>query len=105
MDKTTKLAFKLISLAGDAKSMAFEALAAARKKDFKAAEKMIQQCDEKINDAHQVQYQILTQECSGTCDVTLNFMMVHAQDHVMTTVLAKDLVEEQILLRKEISEK
>ena len=34
MDKATELAFQLISLAGDAKSMAFEALADARKKDF-----------------------------------------------------------------------
>lgn len=32
MDKATELAFQLITLAGDAKSMAFEALADARKK-------------------------------------------------------------------------
>ena len=44
----------------------------------------------------------MSRECSGTCDVTINFMMVHAQDHVMTTILAKDIVEEQILLRKEL---
>lgn len=102
MDKATELAFQLISLAGDAKSMAFEALADARKKDFASAESKIKQCDEKIKEAHKVQYELLSRECSGTCDVTINFMMVHAQDHVMTTILAKDIVEEQILLRKEL---
>lgn len=102
MDKATQLAFQLISLAGDAKSMAFEALAAARKKEFQLAQEHITACDQKINEAHKVQYELLSKECSGTCDITINFMMVHAQDHVMTTILAKDIVEEQILLRKEL---
>ena len=102
MNKTTKLAFELISLAGDAKSMAFEALSCARKKEFLEAKEKMQQCDDKINEAHKVQYKLLSEECSGDCDLDISFMMVHAQDHVMTALLAKDLIEEQICLREEL---
>lgn len=77
-------------------------MASARKKDFLTADNKMKQCDEKINEAHKVQYELLSSECAGDCDVDINFMMVHAQDHVMTTILAKDVVEEQILLRKEL---
>ena len=50
-----------------------------------------------------LQFQILSQETSGTCEVELSFIMVHAQDHLMTAILAKELISEQIEMKKEIT--
>ena len=103
MIKSSETAFALIAKAGEARSYAFEALDKAKEGDFSSAEELIEKAEELLNDAHQIQFQILSQESSGTCDVELSFIMVHAQDHLMTSILAKELIVEQIETKKEIA--
>ncbi|WP_161945236.1 PTS lactose/cellobiose transporter subunit IIA, partial [Bacillus cereus] len=45
--------------------------------------------------AHNSQTQILAAEAGGE-SVELGFIMVHAQDHLMTTLLLSDIVEHLI---------
>lgn len=104
MTKSTETAFALIAKAGEARSYAFEALDKAKEGAFDEANELIENAETLLNDAHQVQFQILSQETSGTCDVELSFIMVHAQDHLMTAILAKELICEQIETKKEIAE-
>lgn len=104
MIKSGETAFALIAKAGEARSYAFEALDKAKEGDFDTAETLLGKAEELLNDAHQVQFQILSQETSGTCEVELSFIMVHAQDHLMTAILAKELISEQIEMKKEIAE-
>lgn len=103
MNKSSETAFSLIAKAGEARSYAFEALDKAKEQDFDGAEELLEKAEELLNEAHQVQFQILSQETSGTCEVELSFIMVHAQDHLMTAILAKELISEQIETKKEIA--
>lgn len=102
MEQNGETAFALIAKAGEGRSYAFEALDKAKEGDFAGAEELLEKSEELLNDAHQVQFQILTQETNGTCSVELSFLMVHAQDHLMTAILAKELITEQIEMKKEI---
>lgn len=104
MNKSSETAFALIAKAGEARSYAFEALDKAKDGDFKEANELINNADELLNEAHQVQFQILSQETSGTCDVELSFIMVHAQDHLMTAILAKELIVELIEQKQELTQ-
>ena len=103
MTKSSETAFALIAKTGEARSYSFEALDKAKEGDFEAAAALLEKAEELLNDAHQVQFQILSQETSGTCEVELSFIMVHAQDHLMTAILAKELISEQIEMKKEIT--
>ncbi|GAA2944063.1 PTS lactose/cellobiose transporter subunit IIA [Enterococcus raffinosus] len=95
--------FKIISAAGDSRGSAFEALRLARKGKFDEAEAKMQEAKEKSIDAHDVQTQLITSEINGEKTET-SLLMVHAQDHLMTSILARDLIEEMIGMLKEQSE-
>ncbi len=92
--------FKIISASGDSRGAAFEALRAARKGDFEAAESKLQEAKEKSIDAHDVQTKLITAEINGE-QTDLSLLMVHAQDHLMNSLLARDLIEEMIEMLKE----
>lgn len=104
MNKSKETAFALIAKAGEARSYAFEALDKAKELDFDEAAILLEKAEVLLNEAHQIQFQILSEETSGTCDVELSFIMVHAQDHLMTAILAKELIFEQIEVKKEMNE-
>ena len=63
----------------------------------------MQEAKEKSIDAHDVQTQLITSEINGEKTET-SLLMVHAQDHLMTSILARDLIEEMIGMLKEQSE-
>ena len=50
-----------------------------------------------VNDAHKAQMDILVAEANGE-DVKMNVLLVHAQDHFMTSMLAVDLIKGMIEL-------
>jgi PTS system cellobiose-specific IIA component len=50
-----------------------------------------------------VQTKLITGEINGDKTET-SLLMVHAQDHLMTSILARDLIEEMIGMLKEQSE-
>ena len=104
LNKTTETAFGLIAKAGEAKSYVFEALDEAKTGDYEKAVEFIEKAEVLLVDAHQIQFKMLSAESSGTSDIEVNFIMVHAQDHLMTTILAKDLMIEIIENKKEIQE-
>lgn len=102
MDKITETAFQLISKSGEAKSNVFEALYTAQEGNYAEAEEKIALADDLLNDAHKLQFELLQKEASGEQNIKVNFIMVHAQDHLMTTILAKDLIVEQIKLIEKV---
>ena len=44
-----------------------------------------------LKEAHDSQMDVMQAEATGD-DVELGFIMVHAQDHLMTTLLLKDII-------------
>lgn len=93
---------ELIVNAGQAKSYAQIAMAAARKKQFAIAEQNIASAKEVINLAHKVQTQLIAMD-EGQGKIPVTLLMVHAQDHLMNAMLAMDMAEEIIILRKELA--
>lgn len=93
----------LIAHSGNARSLAFEALDAAKEKNFEESKKLINESQEESTKAHQVQTDLLINEANGN-NVQVNLLLIHAQDHLMTSMLAIELIKEIIELRKEREE-
>lgn len=94
-----KISFGIIAYAGDAKSCAFGALQAAKNGDFDKAAELLRASDAAAAKAHQIQTELLCQEANGS-GAAVDVLLVHAQDHLMTSLLAVDLIKELIELYK-----
>lgn len=98
MDSSTeKISFNIIANSGDGRSFAFEALKSARLGDFEKSEELIKKSDESLNLAHKTQTELLCQEANGN-KTDVDVLLIHAQDHLMTSILANELIKEMILL-------
>lgn len=98
-ENISKLGLELVALAGDARSIYLEILNNAKQKKFDNIDSLLKEAEELITECHVKQTELLQQEASGKYgDVTL--IMVHGQDHLMTTILLKELVEHIVELYK-----
>lgn len=92
-------AFQLILHAGNARSLAMEAMQEAKKGNFDEAEAKLIEADSAFNEAHHVQTDLIQKEAGGA-EFDLPLIMVHAQDHLMTSMTLIDLAKEIIELHK-----
>lgn len=95
---------KLISHGGDARSSCMEAIHYAKINDFESAEKSMDNAIKQLEEAHKVQTQMIQAEAAGG-KTELSLLLVHAQDHLMTAGVVKDLAWEFIELYQKMSEK
>ena len=99
-----EVAMGLIAGAGDSRSYCMEAIDCARDGDFDKAREAIDKAVTAMVETHDVQTQLIRDEMEGKSEA-VSLLMVHAQDHVMTAMLAKDLAAEIValheLIRKE----
>ena len=95
----TDAAMLLIAHSGDARSFAFKALQLAKKGDFDEAREEIKNAEASSVLAHQAQTDLLVDEANGI-RVDINVLMVHAQDHLMLSMLALELIQEMIELHE-----
>lgn len=85
------IGFEIVAYAGDAQTDLLAALDKAREGDIDAARELHASANQALIDAHDVQTKLLSQEAGGgTMDVT--FIMVHAQDTLMTTMILEKQV-------------
>lgn len=91
------ISFGIIANAGDARSYAFGALEAAKKGNFEEAEELLKKSDEAAIKAHHAQTELLVKEANGD-KTPVDVLLVHAQDHLMTSMLAVELIKELITL-------
>ena len=97
MENLEQIAFSLIVHSGDGRSYAFEAIRAAKEKNFEKAEELLKLSSSEFEKAHHVQTELLTMEADGNSSV-ITLLLVHAQDHLMTSLLARELSEEIVQL-------
>ncbi|AHK18109.1 MULTISPECIES: PTS N,N'-diacetylchitobiose transporter subunit IIA [Yersinia pseudotuberculosis complex] len=91
----------LIINAGQARSLAYNALKHAKAGDFAQADELMAQSRKALNEAHLVQTQLIeADQGEGKTKVTL--VLVHAQDHLMNAMLARELITELIELHQKI---
>lgn len=93
------IVMQLITNAGDARSLAIQAIRSARKGSFEEADKLIDDCLEKMTEAHKFQTELIFSETSGN-PVPVSLLLIHAQDHVMNAMTVKDMAVEMIEMMK-----
>ncbi len=90
---------EIVAYAGDARTKLLDALNAAEQGDFQKAEMLIDDAQKDIVTAHKTQTGMLSKEAAGE-DIEMSFIMIHAQDHLMTVLLLKDLIKHLLELYK-----
>lgn len=99
MDDITEIAFQIILFAGNGKSNAMEAIQEAKSGNFEAADDLIEEAGTELGKAHEYQTKLLQQEASGEGS-PINVMLIHSQDHLMTSMTVRDLAVEIIEIYK-----
>jgi PTS system cellobiose-specific IIA component len=87
------LVMNLIVDAGSARSFAMEAIRLAKEGKMPEAKESLENAGNELAKAHHVQTDLIQKEAKGD-HTEINLFMVHAQDHIMTAMLAKDLALE-----------
>ncbi|MGH2323410.1 PTS lactose/cellobiose transporter subunit IIA [Streptococcus uberis] len=98
-EEITLLGFEIVSYAGEARSKLLDALKAAQNGDFEKAEELVESANSSIVEAHHAQTSLLQKEAAGE-DLAFSVTLMHGQDHLMTTLLLKDMMKYMIELYK-----
>ena len=88
---------EIIVNAGQSRSLCFEALHAARQGNLDEAKSLLRESDGYARQAHKMQTKLIEQD-AGEARQPMTLIMVHAQDHLMNSLLARELSEEIIHL-------
>ncbi len=99
-EELSLVGFEIVAYSGDARSTLLALLKEMRNGNFDNVEEKLKEADENINLAHQSQTKILQQEASGE-DMEMGFIFIHGQDHLMTTILLRDIIEDFVSLYQE----
>lgn len=102
MDKceVQSVAFQLIGNAGEAYDHFYKAIECSKKDDFKGAESELTEGNKKLTSAHKAQTELLTAEANQE-DIAFSIILIHAQDHLMGTIMFERIAKEFIDLYKE----
>lgn len=93
------IAMELIANSGEARALAFTALKHAKQHEYDQARALLKQSQESSLKAHKAQTSLLVSEANGETNV-INVLLIHAQDHLMTSLLAQELITELIDLHE-----
>lgn len=98
------LIMNLIVDAGSARSFALEAIQLAKTGKLDEADQSLENANSELSKVHQIQTDLIQREAKGN-RTEINLFMVHAQDHIMTAMLARDLAIEIVDLHRQLHEK
>ena len=89
-----KFILDIITTSGESKARSFEALKKVKDGNYEEARALMKDAREKDLVAHNAQTQLVSQSLQeGGDNELVSLLMVHAQDHYMTSQLAKDLID------------
>lgn len=86
----------IIVSSGDSKAKSFEALNKVKESDYDGARLLMEEARKIDIEAHKAQTELIQKELSGESESMMSLLMVHAQDHYMTSQLSRDLIEKLI---------
>ena len=95
------VAFQIILESGDARAIVHEAFALMRESKFEAADAKLLEANEAIVRAHGSQTDLLQKFASGA-SFDVDILMVHSQDHLMTTMTLREVAIEMLHLYKRV---
>ncbi|OFI49511.1 PTS cellobiose transporter subunit IIA [Floricoccus tropicus] len=88
-------AFEIILHSGEARSTIHQAFSQMREGSFDEADQLLKDANEQILLAHKSQTDLLKEYASGK-KIEMEIIMVHAQDHLMTTMTLNEMAQELI---------
>lgn len=91
-----------VAIAGTAKSFGKEAIAYANGGEFEKARETYLEAKKHFLQVHGSHFELIQQEASGE-PVDLSLLLIHMEDHIMTTSLFLDGVEDQINLIERVA--
>ena len=103
-EKMVEVAMELIVGSGSARSYAMDAIRLAKEGNIEEAKETIKVAESELVNAHHIQTDLIQRTARGE-DIEVSLLMVHAQDHLMTGMLAKDLAREIVELHEKLKEK
>nr|WP_206154730.1 PTS lactose/cellobiose transporter subunit IIA [Clostridium beijerinckii] len=92
----------IIINAGDCKNHAYMALNNVNEGKYEEADKEMQLANDALAKAHDGQTMFLHKEANGE-KIDMSVLFVHAQDHLMTAITEKNLIEQIMELRKVVN--
>src|SRR5471030_1038567 len=96
-----EIILNIIMHSGEARNYSIEALAVAKEGNFDRAKELIIKADEEFGYAHNSQTSLIQGEAVND-KIEFSLLLIHAQDHLMTTMTFKDLVVELIEVHQKI---
>ena len=88
-------AFEIILYSGNARSTVHAAFADMREGQYEAAAEKLEAANEELLQAHHAQTKLLNEYANGV-EIKIEIIMVHAQDHLMTSLTFIDLAKEVV---------
>ncbi|QQK08372.1 PTS lactose/cellobiose transporter subunit IIA [Miniphocaeibacter halophilus] len=101
MEGIELIAFEIISNVGEAKSCYIQAIQEAKEKNFDEANKLIEEGNKAFIEGHHAHTKLIQREAEKN-DVTVNLIIMHAEDQLMAADSFKIIASEFIDLYKKI---
>ena len=101
MEGMELIAFEIISNVGMAKSLAIEALRAVRSDNYAEGEERLAEAAKYLTEGHHAHTSLIQKEAAGE-KTEFSLMLMHAEDQMMSAETIKTLVEEIMLMYKDL---
>lgn len=95
-------AFEIILNSGNARTIVHEGFAAMREGKYEEAAEKLAAANDELLLAHQAQTKLLHEYANGT-EIKIEIIMVHAQDHLMTSMTLREVALEMLELYKKVN--
>lgn len=95
LDKLTEIAFQIILYSGNGKANSMKAIHEAKIGNYEMAEQLMMEAGRELTEAHKCQTKLLQGEANGI-NGDVSIILVHSQDHLMTSMTFRDLAQEFI---------
>ena len=96
-EKLQEVAFEIILYSGDARTLVHEGFQLMRANEFEKAAEKLEEANQSLVKAHQTQTKLL-QAYANDEKIVMEIIMVHAQDHLMTTMTLREVALEMLVL-------
>ncbi|MGM0524203.1 MAG: PTS lactose/cellobiose transporter subunit IIA [Bacillota bacterium] len=100
--ETEQMIFEIISSAGDARDLTYQALDKISDYAFEEAKELIEQAEATMNQAHNAQTKLIQEEIQGN-KIDGGLLMIHAQDHLMTAIAEHQMVKRMLPIFEKMS--
>ncbi|SEN71584.1 PTS lactose/cellobiose transporter subunit IIA [Lihuaxuella thermophila] len=88
-----QIGFHLVLHSGNARSKIIQSLREYRAGNLSRSETLLDEAEEDLSHAQQIHFHLIQKEANGD-KAAFSLLLMHAEDHLMSTLTMKDLVKE-----------